>query len=167
MARAKPKKKAKGGPDAIDIHVGDRVKARRLELSMSQQELGRLIGITFQQLQKNERGTNRFSASRLFETARALEVKVSYFFDGLHIEEAPSKRAAPVETLPQLADPETKIETRRMIDAYYGIEDRKVRQQIVGTMRALARTDADSAIHERPRRGRPPLKRARGANGFK
>ncbi|MBL0928504.1 MAG: helix-turn-helix transcriptional regulator [Alphaproteobacteria bacterium] len=166
MAKAKPKKKTKGGPDGIDVHVGDRVKARRLELAMSQQELGRLIGITFQQLQKNERGTNRFSASRLFETARALEVPVSYFFDGAFIDGQRAKSAG-AETLPQLLDPAMKIETQRMVDAYYGIDDRKVRQQIVGTMRALARTDVDSAIHDRPRRGRPPKKSARSANGYK
>lgn len=166
MAKAKPNKKTKGGPDGIDVHVGDRVKARRIELGMSQQDLGRAIGITFQQLQKNERGANRFSASRLFETARALDVPISYFFEGAFIDGQRAKGTSP-ETLPQLADPAMKIETQRMVDAYYAIEDRKLRQQIVGTMRALARTDADSAIHDRPRRGRPPLKRTRASNGYK
>ncbi len=156
-------RRTKGGPSDVDVHVGERVKARRIELNMSQQELGRLIGITFQQLQKNERGVNRLSASRLYETARALDVPVGYFFEGLSAEFDSAKRkavaSAVTHPLPsQIDDPALKRETLDMVGAYYGIRDRKVRQQIVGTMRALARTDGGSPIHDRPRRGRPPKK---------
>ncbi len=70
-------------PDPVDIHVGDRVRQRRKLLDMSQEELGALIGLTFQQVQKYERGTNRISASKLFQIARALKTNISYFFDGL------------------------------------------------------------------------------------
>lgn len=155
----KRQRRTKGRPTGTDIHVGQRVKARRIELGMSQTDLGKLIGITFQQLQKNERGVNRFSASRLHETARALDVPVAYFFEGLPQSAPPvSKRdARNLVPLPsQTDDPERKHETQEMVRAYYGIRDRKVRQQIVGTMRALARTDNGSPIHARPRRGRPP-----------
>lgn len=156
-------RRTKGKPSDIDLHVGGRVKERRMELGMSQQELGRMIGITFQQLQKNERGFNRLSASRLYETARALDVPVAYFFDGLtHTFDAARRKAIAATVshpLPsQVEDPAQKRETLDMVNAYYMIKDRKVRQQIVGTMRALARTDDDSPIHERPRRGRPPKK---------
>ncbi len=74
--RAKP-------PNLIDVHVGDRVRLRRKLLHMSQQESGDLIDLTFQQVQKYERGTNRISASKLFEISRALKCRISLFFDGL------------------------------------------------------------------------------------
>lgn len=70
-------------PSPIDIHVGARVRTRRNVLSMSQMELAKALGLTFQQIQKYERGTNRISASKLFQTAVALHVPVSYFFEGL------------------------------------------------------------------------------------
>ncbi len=69
-------------PDPVDVHVGDRVRQRRKLMNMSQEELGALIGLTFQQVQKYERGANRISASKLFQIARALKTRVAYFFDG-------------------------------------------------------------------------------------
>ena len=74
---------AKDGPHPIDAMVGARVRQRRTLLGMSQESLGEAIGLTFQQVQKYERGVNRISASRLFGLARVLEVPVSYFFDGI------------------------------------------------------------------------------------
>lgn len=71
------------GPDPIDVHVGSRVRLRRREINMSQTEVGQVIGITFQQLQKQERAKNRFSASALYKVATALGVPVGYFFEGL------------------------------------------------------------------------------------
>lgn len=67
----------------IDKHVGNRVRIRRLSLGMSQQELARRLGLTFQQIQKYEKGANRIGASRLYEIAGQLDVKVSFFFEGL------------------------------------------------------------------------------------
>lgn len=67
----------------IDVHVGKMVRARRKALSMSQAELAEALGITFQQVQKYERGSNRISASKLYETARTLKVEISTFFEGL------------------------------------------------------------------------------------
>src|SRR5689334_25122650 len=74
---------AKDGPHPIDAIVGARVRQRRTLLGMSQETLGKAVGLTFQQVQKYERGTNRISASRLFGMARVLEVPVSYFFDDI------------------------------------------------------------------------------------
>lgn len=67
--------------EPIDVHVGQRVRARRLELGMSQQELGDRLGLTFQQVQKYERGVNRVSASRLLHLSTSLGVTIQYFFD--------------------------------------------------------------------------------------
>ncbi len=72
-----------GKPNPIDIHVGSRVKLRRTLLGMSQEKLGEAIGLTFQQVQKYERGANRIGASRLFELSKVLDVPVSFFFDDM------------------------------------------------------------------------------------
>lgn len=72
-----------GSPNPIDVHVGRRMSERRIALGMSQDALGRLIGITFQQVQKYGRGHNRIGASRLYDIARALGVEVGYFFEGM------------------------------------------------------------------------------------
>jgi transcriptional regulator with XRE-family HTH domain len=74
---------ARRDPNYIDVHVGSRIRVRRQLISMSQERLGELLGITFQQVQKYEKGTNRISASRLFYTAKTLGVPVQFFFDGL------------------------------------------------------------------------------------
>src|SRR5512138_3267596 len=68
-------------PNPIDIHVGSRIRLRRTLLGMSQQKLGEAIGLTFQQVQKYERGANRVGSSRMFELARVLDVPISYFFE--------------------------------------------------------------------------------------
>jgi transcriptional regulator with XRE-family HTH domain len=70
-------------PNYIDVHVGSRIRMRRQLINMSQERLGELLGITFQQVQKYEKGTNRISASRLFYAAKTLGVPVQFFFDGL------------------------------------------------------------------------------------
>jgi transcriptional regulator with XRE-family HTH domain len=84
--------------DPIDLAIGSRLRLRRLAMGFSQETLARALGITFQQIQKYERGTNRIFASRLFHLARVLRVPVSYFFQGLSPEgEVPpgSETAAP------------------------------------------------------------------------
>lgn len=68
---------------AVDVHVGNRIKLRRMLLGMSQERLGEALGLTFQQVQKYERGVNRVSASRLFDIARVLDVPVGFFYDDL------------------------------------------------------------------------------------
>jgi transcriptional regulator with XRE-family HTH domain len=71
------------GPNPVDRHVGLRIRMRRKELGMSQERLADAIGLTFQQVQKYERATNRVSASKLWEMARALKTSISYFYEGL------------------------------------------------------------------------------------
>jgi transcriptional regulator with XRE-family HTH domain len=71
------------GPHPIDRHVGLRIRMRRKEMSFSQEKLAEALGLTFQQVQKYERGANRVSASKLWEVAQALKTSVSYFYEGL------------------------------------------------------------------------------------
>src|SRR4029434_2231795 len=83
---ARPRKSSgrmasKGFPNPIDVHVGSRIRLRRTLLGMSQERLAEAIGLTFQQVQKYERGANRVGSSRLFDLARVLDVQLSYFFD--------------------------------------------------------------------------------------
>jgi transcriptional regulator with XRE-family HTH domain len=80
-------KSSRKRPELVDIHVGSRVRSRRAQAGMSQEKLGDHLGITFQQIQKYEKGVNRVSASRLQQIARVLTVPVSYFF-----EDAPCRR---------------------------------------------------------------------------
>jgi transcriptional regulator with XRE-family HTH domain len=70
-------------PNPIDVHVGLQVRLRRKELKISQEKLAETLGLTFQQVQKYERGTNRISASKLYEIARSLRVSIAWFFEGL------------------------------------------------------------------------------------
>lgn len=81
-SKPSPQNDAKArGPHPIDVHVGARVKLRRMIMGMSQESLGKALGLTFQQIQKYEKGVNRVGASRLFELSRLLEVPVQYFYD--------------------------------------------------------------------------------------
>ena len=72
-----------GKAHPVDVYVGARMKHRRIEFGLSQEKLGKILNLTFQQVQKYERGANRIGASRLFELSRALEVPVSYFFEDM------------------------------------------------------------------------------------
>src|SRR5471030_1017535 len=75
-------------PSPVDLHVGSRVRLRRTLLGMSQEKLGNAVGLTFQQIQKYERGANRIGASRLFDISRVLDVPVQFFFDDMPVETA-------------------------------------------------------------------------------
>lgn len=77
-----PRIKSSEHPHPVDVHVGQRVRERRILLGMSQQKLGEALGITFQQVQKYEKGTNRIGCSRLFDLSEAQNVPISYFFEG-------------------------------------------------------------------------------------
>lgn len=85
MARGEPVvgTEKEGRPSPIDVHVGSRIRLRRTLLGMSQERLGEALGLTFQQVQKYERGVNRVGASRLFDLSRVLDVPISFFFDDM------------------------------------------------------------------------------------
>jgi transcriptional regulator with XRE-family HTH domain len=130
-----------GKPNPVDVHVGARVRLRRTLLGMSQEKLGEALGLTFQQVQKYERGANRVGASRLFDLSRVLDVPVSFFFDDMSEEvEALSPRlisGLAEEPSTFEADPMTKRETLELVRAYYRITDPQVRKRVLDLAKAL------------------------------
>jgi transcriptional regulator with XRE-family HTH domain len=109
------------------------MRLRRTLLGMSQEKLGEAMGLTFQQVQKYERGANRISASRLYELSRILDVPISYFFEELSAEEVDARvRSSGFEEESDTfePDPMTKRETLELVRAYYKITDPKVRKRL-------------------------------------
>lgn len=122
------------GPDPIDVHVGHRVRARRKMLGLSQTQLGQELGVTFQQVQKYERGTNRIGSSRLFKMSTTLDVPVAYFFEG-------AETKMPGYSAPSDAMGEgvfEREETQELVDAYYRIADPRIRKKVLGLARLLS-----------------------------
>jgi transcriptional regulator with XRE-family HTH domain len=130
---------AADGPDPVDVHVGMRLRQRRTLLGMSQEKLAQAFGVSFQQVQKYERGANRISASRLHLLTRTLDVPVSYFFEGLPSTVHDDSAHAEAET----ADQMTSRETLELVRAYYRITDGNVRKRLVDLARALGREDEE------------------------
>ena len=128
--RARRARLQTGSPKPVDVHVGSRVRLRRTMLGMSQEKLGHAIGLTFQQVQKYERGANRIAASRLFELSRVLDVPVSFFFDDMPADVSP--RSRPLEG--GLAE-----EGGELVRAYYRITDPGVRKRVSALAKALAK----------------------------
>jgi transcriptional regulator with XRE-family HTH domain len=136
--------KDKKVPNPIDRHVGSRVRMRRVMLGMSQEKLGEALGLTFQQVQKYEKGTNRIGASRLQQISRILDVPPAFFFEG-----APMVDSVPRVDTPQLgvaeessstyiADFLSTSEGLHLNMAFARIQDAKIRKRIVDLVIALA-----------------------------
>jgi transcriptional regulator with XRE-family HTH domain len=126
-------------PNPVDTHVGSRVRLRRMLLGMSQERLGESMGLTFQQVQKYEKGVNRIGASRLFQISRILDVPIQFFF-----EEAPNIDVSGVRGL---AEPDSEVFIIEFLNSREGLElnrafvkivDSKVRKSIVDLVRALS-----------------------------
>jgi transcriptional regulator with XRE-family HTH domain len=139
-------------PDPIDVHVGRRLRLRRTLLGMSQERLGQLLGLTFQQIQKYERGVNRIGSSRLYQLGQILNIPVSFFFDDLPEGEG---ARAPVVLAPGLAEDPIgfvfddgrdlaldKRETLELVRAYNRIPDPAVRKRLFELAKALANLHA-------------------------
>ncbi len=133
--------KATGKAHPVDVHVGSRIRLRRTLLGMNQQKLGAAIGLTFQQVQKYENGANRVSASRLFDLSRVLDVPVSFFYDGMDEQAAPTPAPMPEAGEP---DPMHKRETLELVRAYYRISDPVVRKSIFDLAKAVAAGGCDA-----------------------
>ena len=135
MADKENKKK----PNPTDIHVGSRIRLRRNMLGMSQEKLGEALGITFQQIQKYEKGTNRVGASRLQNISSILNVPVSFFF-----EDAPGDKPVGADGLSEAASPNYVVdflsssEGLQLNRAFVRIEDAKVRRKLIELAKALA-----------------------------
>ena len=130
-----------GIPSPVDVHVGARLRVRRTLLGMSQTTLGEAIGVSFQQMQKYERGTNRISASRLYDLARLLDVPVEYFFDDMPAAVAassPAQGGGKAKKPPSYeADPIAKRETLELVRAYYKIRDPEIRKHLFAMTKTL------------------------------
>ncbi|MGH7034515.1 MAG: helix-turn-helix domain-containing protein [Stellaceae bacterium] len=124
-------------PNPIDVHVGSRVRLRRTLLGMSQEKLGDAIGLTFQQVQKYERGANRVGASRLYDLSRVLDVPVSFFFEELGDASPPSGAGEPAAE-PYQSNPMMKRETLELVRAYLRISDPQIKRRLFELAKALA-----------------------------
>ncbi|WP_376097673.1 helix-turn-helix domain-containing protein [Roseomonas sp. CCTCC AB2023176] len=135
-------------PSPIDVHVGSRVRLRRTLLGMSQEKLGEALGLTFQQVQKYERGVNRIGASRLFDLARVLDVPIGFFFDdmpggpGGGTSAYRSRLAGFAETQDAFEDDTmNRRETLELVRAYYRITEPAVRKRVFELIKSLAPSD--------------------------
>jgi transcriptional regulator with XRE-family HTH domain len=130
-------------PNPIDVHVGLQVRLRRKELKISQEKLAESLGLTFQQVQKYERGSNRISASKLYEIARTLRVSIAWFFEGL---------SDPLEGRPEGGEPEAAPFAHNFLMSQEGIDlanlfpkvqHRRVRRRLVDLVRAMIEEEED------------------------
>jgi len=140
-------RKTKDGPTPIDAHVGARIRARRGLLGMSQKDLGEKVALTFQQIQKYERGANRVGSGRLFEFSRILGVPISYFFDEMTMElksyaDKGAQKGKPIPPGAPDAEILDRRETLELVRTFYQIDDAIVRQRFLELMREAARVCA-------------------------
>ena len=132
-------------PNPIDIHVGSRVRLRRMMLGMSQERLGESLGITFQQIQKYEKGTNRIGASRLQHIARVLSVPVSFFFEDAPGSPSDQPGMAEPRSTHYVVDFLSSAEGLQLNKAFIRIKDSKLRRKIIDLVRALAGEEEEVA----------------------
>jgi transcriptional regulator with XRE-family HTH domain len=132
-----PKKQA----NPIDIQVGNRVRIRRMLIGMSQERLGDLLGLTFQQVQKYEKGVNRIGAGRLFEVSRILNVPVDFFYEGV----AAGLSGGEAETTPPVMEFVSSGEGLQLSLAFMKIKDPKVRKRVLDLVKSLAEEESSES----------------------
>ena len=126
-----PKKQA----NPVDVQVGNRVRLRRMLVGMSQEKLGEMLGLTFQQVQKYEKGVNRIGAGRLYEVARILNVPVAFFYEGSESASASGSEAAP------LLEFVSSGEGLQLTLAFMKIKDGKLRKRVLDLVSSLSEED--------------------------
>jgi transcriptional regulator with XRE-family HTH domain len=135
-------------PNPVDVHVGSRVRMRRILIGMSQEKLGDALRLTFQQVQKYEKGTNRIGASRLQAIATILGVPVDYFFDGMPVDETTpmlvAQEATPDEAT-YVVDFLSTAEGVQLNKAFVRIRDAKLRRKVVELVREIAGAPEEAA----------------------
>ncbi len=146
--KAKKSGRRSENPDPVDIHVGSRLRMRRNLVGLSQEQLGKSLGLTFQQIQKYERGINRMGSSRLFQMSKVLSVPIAYFFDEIPAAlKLPSQAPADDEeqVLPEASAVEQadydimrRRETLELVRAYYRIQDAKQRRKVYELIRSMS-----------------------------
>jgi transcriptional regulator with XRE-family HTH domain len=122
----------------IDIQVGNRVRIRRMLIGMSQERLGDLLGLTFQQVQKYEKGVNRIGAGRLFEVSRILNVPVDFFYEGVAAQLAGQHGMGEPEGAPPVMEFVSSGEGLQLSLAFMKIKDAKVRKRVLDLVKSLA-----------------------------
>ncbi len=132
-------------PNPIDRHVGARVRMRRMLAGVSQERLGEGLGLTFQQVQKYEKGSNRISASRLQQIAKMLDVPVSFFFDGAPTGDMPQGGFSDAASTAYVSDFLATSEGVQLTKAFVRIKSARVRRRIVDLVEALAVEDSGIA----------------------
>ena len=132
-----PRKKAPSRISAVDIHVGQRMRARRMELGMSQTDLADGFGLTFQQVQKYEKATNRMGSSRLAQAARILRVAPSYFFENAGL---PTTAAYDDKAVLQVAEFLSNSHAHALVRAFQRIRAKETRRAIANLVAELAGT---------------------------
>mgnify|MGYP001550316365 FL=1 len=130
-----PKKQA----SPIDVQVGTRVRLRRMLIGMSQEKLGEMLGLTFQQVQKYEKGVNRIGAGRLFQVAHILGVPIDYFYEGVNgMGEGAPGFAEPGGSSPPVMEFLSSGEGLQLSLAFMKIKDPKVRKRVLDLVKSLA-----------------------------
>jgi transcriptional regulator with XRE-family HTH domain len=139
----------KRGRDPIDVEVAKRVRTLRLRRGLSQTELSEALGVTFQQVQKYERGANRIGASRLYDLSRVLDVPVSFFFDDIKAETVEAAQRDPDRRESANGrhepDPMMRRETLELVRAYYRIPDTQIRRRLFDLTKAIANACSSTA----------------------
>ncbi|MEA2954661.1 MAG: hypothetical protein QOJ58_149 [Alphaproteobacteria bacterium] len=143
----------KKAPNHVDRHVGSRVRLRRMLLGLSQEKLGDALGLTFQQVQKYEKGTNRIGASRLQQISQFLKVEIAYFFEELPGEKPQGGFAE--EGTTYVMDFLNSSEGLQLNRAFARIKDPRVKRRLIALVNALANLE-ESDEPQVPRRGRKP-----------
>lgn len=132
-------------PHPVDIYVGRRLRLKRTFLGLSQESVGKQIGVTFQQIQKYERGINRMGASRLYDFAKALGIHVSYFFEGFGNYTMDDANTVMGAAEPNIAtfenDSVSNRETLEVMRAYYRIKNPAVRKRVIDLIKAMGAED--------------------------
>jgi len=140
------RRRVPGISDPVDVHVGSRVRLRRTLLGLSQERLGEAVGLTFQQIQKYERGANRIGASRMYDLAHVLDVPVSFFFDEMpddvkQRDDTPTPAPEQDEADGGEPNPLNRRETLELVRAYYRITSARVRKRMFELVKAVARVE--------------------------
>ncbi len=128
-------------PSEIDRIVGQRLRWRRRELKLTQEQLGEKLGLTFQQVQKYEKGVNRISAGRLFEMSQVLGITITYFYEGIDDMMPSPYRMAVRENERPPSLPVMDGEAMDLVKAFQKIDDKSLRRSLLETIRAAAATN--------------------------
>jgi len=134
-------RKTKGTPDSVDVHVGQRLRVRRSLLGMSQEKLAEAVGLTFQQVQKYERGVNRISAGRLFQFSKILDVPIAYFYDQIGSDKNQPALGMSDNDQESFGGGEEDImqrkETIDLVRAYYSVDDPAKRKEMLRFIKTM------------------------------